>query len=114
MTDELKPCPFCGGEARKYHWQYGDAIGRLVKKYGVECVKCRADLPIRLCSEHESEAIAAWNTRYKPSAEWLRHDDSDVWECSACHTCFELDNGVPADKLITYCPVCGTRLYMPE
>ena len=49
-----------------------------------------------------------------PSAVWLLHEDTDVWECSSCHTCFELANGVSADKFITYCPVCGTRLFMPE
>ena len=100
---------FYVAEARTYHLQYG-----LMKKYCVECLECDAELPMMFCSEDEAKAIAAWNRRHEPSAEWLRHEDSDVWECSACHTCFELDKGVPADKLITYCPVCGTRLYMPE
>ena len=63
MSEELKPCPFCGGEARVYRYQYGEGTGRLVKKYVVECVKCRMELPIRLCSEHEAEAIATWNRR---------------------------------------------------
>ena len=63
MSEELKPCPFCGGEARVYRYQYGEVTGRLVKKYGVECVQCRMELPIRLGSEHEAAAIAAWNRR---------------------------------------------------
>ena len=60
---ELKRCPFCGGEARVYRWQYGEVTGRLITKYGVECIKCQAELPIKLCSEHEDETIAAWNRR---------------------------------------------------
>ena len=58
MTDELKPCPFCGGEARTYRLQYG-----LMKKYCIECLECGAELPMMFCSEDEVKAIAAWNRR---------------------------------------------------
>ena len=52
MTDKLKPCPFCGGEAEK---QWG-----MMAIYWVECTDCGAE-----GSQHGSleEAIAAWNTR---------------------------------------------------
>ena len=64
QNKELKPCPFCGGKARTYRYQYGEKTGRLVTKYGVECVLCRAELPIRLCSEQIEHTIAAWNRRF--------------------------------------------------
>lgn len=53
MTVELKPCPFCGGEAR-YN------LANIVWRTGyVLCRGCRA------CSDlkREAEAIEAWNTR---------------------------------------------------
>ena len=52
---KLKPCPFCGGEAKlkiipKY---YGDI-------YWVKCEECNAETP----SDFEKdEAIEAWNRR---------------------------------------------------
>ena len=42
MTDELKPCPFCGGEAHMPY--YGDRV---------ECRECKGSVM----------TIAAWNTR---------------------------------------------------
>lgn len=63
MSDELKPCPFCGDEAlidrvdegadyRPWYWWTVHCSNR-------DCV-CDA-----LCHEYEAEAeaIAAWNTR---------------------------------------------------
>lgn len=59
--DTLKPCPFCGGEARmmKQH------------RWWVSCQECICDLGFegmdeRGCYGHydtEAEAVKAWNTR---------------------------------------------------
>jgi Lar family restriction alleviation protein len=48
----LKPCPFCGGEAESYVSRT-DAL--------VRCERCPADMGV---FDTEAEAIAAWNTRY--------------------------------------------------
>lgn len=50
-TDELRPCPFCGGPARK--------IIRHKRIPFVECEKC----VVEQSGTTEAEAIAAWNTR---------------------------------------------------
>lgn len=51
MKNELKPCPFCGGEASLH----------IHDRYGVECDNCSMGLGcIKLTKE---EAIQAWNTR---------------------------------------------------
>ena len=47
---ELKPCPFCGGEA---------TIGWFFDCYYAYCINCHAE--IRL--EGRAEAIEAWNRR---------------------------------------------------
>lgn len=57
MQDELKPCPFCGGDA---------GIGGGVNYRFVNCMSCMASTNIILADSHmptEAEAIAAWNTR---------------------------------------------------
>ena len=55
--DNLKPCPFCGGEARicKYHGQ---------DKYFVVCELCGAS--VGNASATRDAAKNAWNTRYEP------------------------------------------------
>lgn len=70
---ELKPCPFCGGEAQIQH-QSRELYGDAVDWYGVYCKK-------QFCGyvsgqSTEAEAIEAWNSRaddYKQAAEyWQR------------------------------------------
>lgn len=51
---ELKPCPFCGGNAKfRSDFCYG-------RKYHVECEDCGVKSPHKLISE---DAIRAWNER---------------------------------------------------
>ncbi|MEQ1977395.1 Lar family restriction alleviation protein [Xenorhabdus sp. SGI240] len=56
MTDELKPCPFCGGES--------DVSEEFGGKYYVYCGDCSVEQTEP--SETEEEAIAAWNQREHP------------------------------------------------
>ena len=54
--DELKPCPFCGGDAiiKAYHKDYDD------KCCIVSCVNCDVETPMY---EFRADAIEAWNRR---------------------------------------------------
>jgi Lar family restriction alleviation protein len=61
MTD-LKPCPFCGGKAREYRYQYGEN-GKLITRCCIECSECKAKLPTRYCSTNYSESVMNWNRR---------------------------------------------------
>lgn len=57
---ELKPCPFCGGEART-----GYAIHDY-NRWGVRCTKCSATVEVeewRGELDTEENAIKAWNRR---------------------------------------------------
>ena len=49
--EELRKCPFCGGEAR---------VKSSLLNHWVICLKCGAETEIKLCKK---EAIAAWNRR---------------------------------------------------
>ena len=54
--DELRPCPFCGGEAERYE----DAGG-----YSVDCTACGAGIGYlgKGLPDAKGRAVAAWNRR---------------------------------------------------
>jgi len=52
LSDELKPCPFCCGEADTYKSGWRTIV---------YCLKCGAKIMRKIADE----AIAAWNRRYK-------------------------------------------------
>jgi len=63
MTDEFKPCPFCGGRAEH---SIGKTSGGKPWHY-VECVDCGATAPVPPYADHNIAVIErlakAWNTR---------------------------------------------------
>lgn len=60
--DELRPCPFCGGDSEVVHLKSGDDL--------VRCVKCHA----RTRQYHENDVGArdAWNRRAKEVVNFER------------------------------------------
>ena len=52
---ELKPCPFCGGEAEVW-------VSNVTDRAIVYCTVCDAQIRIR---PNEQEAIEAWNKRVR-------------------------------------------------
>lgn len=77
MSEELKPCPFCGGEARMSSGTH--AIGRKTYRTAkCTCSECGVtrSAVLDVCAsldEAESNAADAWNRR----AERTWHDFSD-------------------------------------
>lgn len=65
MNEELKPCPFCGGEATPVYVRgrscYTSNILMLGARGTVKCKKCEIQLP-RIYSK-VSKAIEVWNRR---------------------------------------------------
>jgi len=69
MTDELKPCPFCGGIAVVKC--ISDISRPGTDDWWVSCSICRVERPSTRKSEivgTRDEAIAAWNRRAYPPA----------------------------------------------
>ena len=70
---ELKPCPFCGGEAEeKTFLTAGTAFVSSKHAIQIVCKSCRAESTFFKESVHYSardKAIEAWNRRVKDEAD---------------------------------------------
>ena len=64
--DELKPCPFCGGEAILMHGAHA---------WEIHCLPCTASVS----EMTKAEAIAAWNTRPTPDSAGDVVDYEPAW-----------------------------------
>ena len=100
---ELKPCPFCGGEAK---------ILRDI--HGVVSCSCGAVVTAKHKND-TAEAIAAWNSRAERTCKWeLEHSGTlyDKWRCSKCgylHVESRTDGGA-TDFDPNFCPNCGSKV----
>lgn len=117
MSDlELKPCPFCGGEA---HIIKQICLDNGFVSYEVShselncCMKIKSDTVYHI----PEEAARAWNKRAEnecmPAADvhaerhgrWIRQDDdleSDL--CSECGAAFDYP------PIMFFCPICGAKM----
>lgn len=100
---ELKPCPFCGGEADEYEGDYGN---------GIYCMMCGAMVGEPIHLEYRTtkrvsidEAIDAWNTRSERTCRMETEESCQNW-----NSCSECDADYYTDQPINYCPNCGARV----
>lgn len=66
---ELKPCPFCGGEAKLISKKDSCGHGLCVDEYFVKCTVCEstgksASDYRKTAAECKTEVVDAWNRRY--------------------------------------------------
>ena len=95
MSVELKPCPFCGGEAE--FETYGDTA------CAVTCRKCRCGTPTVSLNDGE-RAVEAWNRRAERTCHYVYDKEICAWRCSEC-------GGLePVGDHVRYCPDCGARI----
>lgn len=130
MSDELKPCPFCGGEATFAAHATAEEMD-----YGIICrtmavIGCDA-CEFCMSGETDEEAVAAWNARAAVTDEQfsLAVHDGRVWQvvrechdagtssnffrCSSCGC--EIMRCVDGWKPlymgeVNYCPNCGAKV----
>lgn len=108
---ELKPCPFCGGEAEFYP---AACIEKGWYIATVQCVSCAA----QVCSkpgldraeqEANESAIQAWNTRAertcKPIPKYIDDSPWPVMVCSECRRPLHYDGD--ESGVVEYQPYCG-------
>lgn len=79
MKNKLKPCPFCGGQARFKTITYGEDCSGVHFNFEIRCKECEVGIPkayaLRLTLETDGEivllidersiAIEEWNNRQK-------------------------------------------------
>ena len=95
---ELKPCPFCGGEAEL--WWNG-----IRQCHEVRCKQCSARGGY--CDGME-DAIEAWNKRTeRPNGRWVQH--CFEIECTNCNG-EALRDAFNRYVFSNYCPNCGADM----
>lgn len=116
MAEELKPCPFCGGEVRIALMKDDVCRWFVTRSVSAESCSCRVFMESRSFDESyskeqveriKSELVDAWNRR----AERTCRDKADAPQSFLCSRCgwFETDvDGLPLEY--AYCPNCGARV----
>lgn len=103
---ELKPCPFCGGEA-KIKARYYRAID--IYDYSGVCQECNASMDVK---DTEAEAIEAWNTRHERTCRVVKRQGDYV--CSACGEVLLSGWSDPFEAIplecFKYCFNCGAKV----
>ena len=109
---ELKPCPFCGGEAETVRSMRSFTCESWEVFFYVLCKGCGA----RVEGADEAEAIEAWNTRHERTCELIKHAAYDeesgielvLYECDKCGWI------VDPWRNERYCPNCGAKVVEHE
>lgn len=112
MTD-LKPCPFCGGEAKRSI----ETFERTILSW-IYCTNCGAAGGYR---PTEAEAIAAWNTRAERTCRAELNEERNAITCSECGSIMllkgweEFHDWTGTTRISTFttyphCPNCGARV----
>lgn len=121
---ELKPCPFCGGEARQ-HAAFARGASDMVGVY-VECDGCEACSKTAWGEGAQERSAAAWNRRAERTAR-VEEDTKRASQtqlvvtksCSECGHCFGAEThyermfeGMVLNEieLPSYCPNCGAKV----
>lgn len=107
MGTELKPCPFCGGEAQPEVIRWGEVVNA-----SVYCPHCGLGIHRNELNGGINAAIAAWNTRHVETCRMeplnafytdLNGLNQTEWGvCSNCGTASPID--------ATYCCECGRKV----
>lgn len=106
---ELKPCPFCGGEADVHCFAHDDS------ECTVMCSNpnCRASVSARSCGSMTTaynRARKLWNRRAERTCRPVH--TREKWECGACG-CEIMPGFMPVFKgvgVLRYCPNCGAKV----
>lgn len=97
---ELKPCPFCGGDAK--------VVGCGNGMRAFECLRCGASTA---CTFKTDGSMRLWNARAERTCE-VEGSYTDNWEYQTWG--FELSCGHDVSMLVNeppnYCPNCGAKV----
>ena len=126
MSDELKPCPLCGGPVLIHRRTDGQVDG-------IVCDECLLTLEaVDVCPEWHTldELVLRWNARAECTCRFTLEEDREalaekaacgpgefvtqdmpdlLWTCSACGEQYR--NGLDAlPRWLKHCPNCGAKV----
>ena len=84
-SEELRLCPFCGGEAELYTGYQIARTGEYLAN--VRCGKCGITVPVKVSLDYDeakAEAIEAWNRRAETTVETLMRAFAYDATCGVC------------------------------
>ena len=113
MSEELKPCPFCGKQPTLLYPEHEG-----IDDYVIGCYdKCCGFSYERARSKYKQEVIDAWNERAALSSctlcTFTYDENQHYWECSECNGFIQFGDDVPnspKDNGYRYCPICGRKI----
>ena len=98
MSEELKPCPFCGEDAAHTESSY-------FRDVLIYCENCDAYFTVDSFAADEKDVIEAWNRRAKPEERVVRvRPRGRLTEWAGCEC------GQAVHMGWSYCPFCGAKL----
>lgn len=132
MSEELKPCPFCGDPMKRGVMKAVASMGPNVRGVHIQSVVCwehegghgYCQIENHKFADNEEE-VSRWNSRHERTCHWVYFDDSvstpdfheDDWhlECSECGFDPESIMGPNVDdpeclSCFVHCPSCGAEV----
>ena len=106
MAGELKPCPFCGGEAELNESE------SVFTYFSIWCKNenCIAGA-VQVKDFDKERLVNAWNTRAERTCKMIPNGDADFAATLACSVCGNVESvyAISADEF-NYCPNCGAKV----
>lgn len=112
MSVELKPCPFCGGEAEAL--SFAALSPTIHGATSVVCTECAAGIEVDTAELWLHDAAWYWNSRAERTCriEWEKH--SDWFRCDACGKSSHVERDDSCLGYISiepfFCPNCGAKV----
>lgn len=111
-TDELKPCPFCGSEAKL--WEYPQALHTHInpKKTTYYKAKCmNPDCNVWHPSwDDQQVAIDRWNTRAERTCKMELNQLAGMYQCSECGEYSVTAAWQKKQGHLNWCAKCGAKV----
>ena len=108
MTETLKPCPFCGGEASIQQFDAHPSLPfRIICACGAEIRGGRG--------ESVEEGVERWHRRAERTCHAVEIFEEETFgtgvyfECSECHETLGAASR-HGDSIPNYCPNCGAKV----